>query len=467
MPHLASANTLMKPDPQMTPPPSKPASGLLMLTILLQLEKSARHAETPVELGFIMVNETLRLMEYRQAVLWEADSAGKIRITAVSGAEKPDENAPFICYLKAMFQQVLRGSEKERFHVLEKKKLRQEDQEEWSLGNALWCPLTTPRGDMPGGLLFTRQSAWNESEIALLERLSDAYAHAWQALREHRPSWSYHMGKAWGTRKLRALLFFILVLSMGLPVRLSVLAPAEIVPSDFLIVSAPTHGVIRDFHVLPNQKVEKGHLLFRLDDTRVRNEYEVLKKTLAVARAEHKRTAQKAFMDEKSRADLLLLKARMDQKLAEADYMAALLKEMDVRADQDGVAVFRDASDWIGKPVVVGEKILTLANPAHTEAEIHLAIEDAINLEKGADVLIFLNTGPGDPLAAKLREASYEARVTPNSILAFRVKASFTQKTSPPRIGLRGTAKLYGEKVSLFYFLMRRPLAALRQYLGF
>ena len=37
----------------------------------------------------------------------------------------------------------------------------------------------------------------------------------------------------------------------------------------------------------------------------------------------------------------------------------------------------------------------------------------------------------------------------------------------PPRIGLKGTAKVFGERVSLFYYLLRRPLAAARQFVGF
>jgi hypothetical protein len=52
-------------------------------------------------------------------------------------------------------------------------------------------------------------------------------------------------------------------------------------------------------------------------------------------------------------------------------------------------------------------------------------------------------------------------------VLGYRLKASFADGTRIPRIGLRGTAKIYGEQVSLFYYLMRRPLAALRQLIGF
>ena len=35
-----------------------------------------------------------------------------------------------------------------------------------------------------------------------------------------------------------------------------------------------------------------------------------------------------------------------------------------------------------------------------------------------------------------------------------------------PRIGLRGTAKVYGSKVSLFYYLFRKPITFMRQLIG-
>jgi hypothetical protein len=50
--------------------------------------------------------------------------------------------------------------------------------------------------------------------------------------------------------------------------------------------------------------------------------------------------------------------------------------------------------------------------------------------------------------------------------LGYRLKATLDDPAHMPRIGLRGTAKIYGEKVTLFYYLARRPLAAARQFLG-
>ena len=49
------------------------------------------------------------------------------------------------------------------------------------------------------------------------------------------------------------------------PVRLSVLAPAELVPAHPEVIRAPIDGVIGQFHVQPNQAVKKGQLLFQID----------------------------------------------------------------------------------------------------------------------------------------------------------------------------------------------------------
>jgi len=73
---------------------------------------------------------------------------------------------------------------------------------------------------------------------------------------------------------------------------------------------------------------------------------------------------------------------------------------------------------------------------------------------------------PDAPLAGTVRQASYEATLSPGNVLGYRLKASFADMAKPPRIGLRGTAKIYGDRVTLFYYLARRPLAALRQFLG-
>jgi len=450
--------------------PTSSEQQILSLSTLLQLEKEARHAKSHAELGFIMVNETLKLVKYRQTILWIKGSAGKIRIEAVSGADKPDKYSPFIIYLINIVKEILLKPDHDKIHTVDLANLSEASQkgrQEWNIGGpVIWSPLITPKGEIIGGLILIRDTLWNTGEIRLIERLADTYAHAWQALKkEGAVAMKFNLS----TPKkliLQSLLMFIIIALMFLPVRLSVLAPVEIVPLNPMIISSPMDGIIQQIHVEPNQEVKAGQLLFSFDDTGIRNEYEISKKTLGVVLAEYDLAKRKALAgDENSKEDMAVLKAQTEQKYAERDYMAALLERSKVYAKQNGIALFSDVNNWRGKSVIVGEKVMSIVNPNHAEAEIHLPVSDAVNLDTGAEVLIFLNIRPDSPLSASLRQASYEAQITSEGILTFCLKASLKNPFSL-RIGLRGTAKIYGKEVTLFYYLMRRPLTALRQRLG-
>lgn len=107
-----------------------------------------------------------------------------------------------------------------------------------------------------------------------------------------------------------------------------------------------------------------------------------------------------------------------------------------------------------------------VADPRETELEIHVAVSDAIAVEEGNDVSLFLNVDPQNPVGGKLSFASYQANPTADGSLAYRMKADLGDQAQTVRIGLKGIAKVYGEQTTLFYYVMRRPLAGLRQRLG-
>ena len=446
-----------------------PDSKLLGLSTLLQLEKDIRHAENIDKFNFLVVNDARRLIDFHQAVLWKLEPPAGSSIQAVSGLAAIDRNAPYIIWLKKVIKHLLKQPNANKAHTVSRDALPaalNDGWSEWSLGQCLWCPIPAPSGKLLGGLWLNRKRNWEAGEISLLEHLCDAYGHAWSALTGHQETWRERLSRRFRTRRTRWAIAVTLVALMFLPVHQTVLAPAEIRAYQPEIVSAPLEGVIKTFHVEPSTTVAEGDLLFSMDDTTLRNRYEIAEKALAVTEANYMRAAQKSFTDDESKAELALLNARVEEKSAEVRYTAELLGRIHVRAEHNGIAVFSDANDWLGKPVVVGEKVLTLANPDDAELQIQLPVDDAINLEPGARVRMFLNIDPTHPLDAQLRQTSYEAEVTPDDILAFRLKASFDEGTPLPRIGLKGTAKIYGNRVPLFYYLMRRPISAVRQTLG-
>ena len=109
---------------------------------------------------------------------------------------------------------------------------------------------------------------------------------------------------------------------------------------------------------------------------------------------------------------------------------------------------------------------MLIANPNQVELTAWLSVDDALNLEQGAKIKVFLNTDPLNPILAKMKWMSYEAQIHDIDQYAYLVKGELTDSESLPRIGLKGTAKIYGEKVTLFYYLFRRPLTAIRQFFG-
>jgi len=441
---------------------------LLGLGTLVQLGKRARSAATMEELGFIAVNETHALVPYRQAALWRRDAKGVGGMIAVSGVPAIERDAPFGLWLARVLAALDRDDAGAPGRIVSAADLPEALRREWAdwlPSRGLWLPLPGRDGAPLGALFLARDPPWQESEGRLLAELADIYGHAWAALRgRRRRSWRALWRRGY---RIKAVVAAVLFGLLWLPVTQSALAPAEVVPLDPAVVRAPLDGVIEQVVVQPNQDVKADQVLLTLDPTAVQNRLEVARKALEVAEAEYRQAAQQSLFDDKSRSQLAALQGRLEQRRAEVAYVGSLLDRLSVKADRTGIAVFEDRNDLTGRPVTIGERILTIADPDRAELEIRLSVPDAITLEPGAPIAFFLNVAPERSTSAVLRYASYEATPSPDDVLSYRLKASFGDGQPLPRIGLKGTAKIYGQRVSLFYFLMRRPLAAVRQVVGF
>ena len=142
---------------------------LIGLSTLLHLENQARIAKTTMEFSFFVVNDTLNLLQYRQAVLYRKKLGGKVEINAVSGVDKPNPNAPYSIWLKKLFKYLLKSKENDARMVQEisrdqiPKRLKKGWQE-WGCSKGLWCPLIAPDKEFLGGLWLIRDTKWQKTE---------------------------------------------------------------------------------------------------------------------------------------------------------------------------------------------------------------------------------------------------------------------------------------------------------------
>lgn len=432
---------------------------LRSLSVLAELQHRARHAATVAELGFLMANASFSLVPYRQAVLWGDDEG----VMVVSGATEVEARSPYAQYLARLCRHFSQTQEQAAPVMAEDS--AEQDQVEWDAWFppfGFWLPLTGPCGARLGALLLLRETPWETAEVASLQQVGDAYGHAWKALMK---------GALWPRlRKKQRLLRWLLaaagVIALAAPVPLTVLAPAEIIPANPLIVRAPLDGVVERLHVRPNAQVAAGDPLFELDEKELRGKLEVAEKTAKTAEAELRQTAQQAVFDPEAKPKIAILRGRFGERLAEVEYLKELLARIKVSAPQGGVAILNDPSEWIGRPVSIGERVVAIAQADEVEIEAWLNVGDVVDFPVGAEVTMFLNVSPLDPLRATLRYVGYEALTRPDSSLAYRVRAVLNEGENVPRLGWKGTVRIAGDTVPLVYWLIRRPLAVIRETVG-
>jgi multidrug resistance efflux pump len=454
---------------------TNPASANPLLH-LLGLARRARAAASGEELAFLAVNDSHALQPYRQAALWFADGG----IKALSGVVQPEANAPYVQWL----ERVCHALPTEAGHAVRVSSAMLPPPDaaewpEWLPEFGLWLTIagnSEHDGAGRGGLLLAAEQPWPEQSLPVMEEWMDAWRHAWFArqkspalsgalLRRRAAAWlAPRSGLPWWRQgRIRAAAAVVAVLIF--PVRLSVLAPGELVPANPVVIRAPVDGVVGEFHVRPNEAVTAGQPLFGFDEAPVAARLEVASQTLATAQTEYRQFAQQAVADTRSKAQLAILLGKIEEKRAEADYLRGQLDRARVVAPQDGIVLFDDPSEWIGRPVQTGERIMRVAAPGDVEVEAWLPVGDAIPLAEGTEVELYLAANPLSSLGARVRYAAHDATPRPEGIYAYRLRARLDAATDQ-RVGLKGTAKVSGARVPLIYWILRRPLATVRQTLG-
>lgn len=432
---------------------------------LLRVESDARKASSLGELKFLIVNEAAPLCRARQVFLVEVKRR-RIRILAVSGLGQLDQNAPMIGMLQGAVARL--GDEAglnaaSDFLLTAYAAPGDHEAAAYPHRFAAWQPFILPQTGIGfAGMLMTRDAPWSESDLTIGRRLGETFAHAWVAL-----TGRARIQRRWRPSALLASFGAVLPLAGFIPVNMTVLAPVRIVSSHPAAVTAPQDGVVDAVLVSPNDAVEAGAPLLRLSDVRLRNELSLAEQEVTVAQARLRLVEQGAVSDVKIRRELAVQRAELALKLSARDYARELLAQTLVVTPVAGVAVFSDKRDLVGRPLSTGQHIMQIADPHSLEFEIELPLADALSFEPGAPVRAFLDSSPLEPVQGVVLSRSFEARPTESNTLAYRLTAKISGALPEgARLGIRGTAQLTGERTVLAYFLFRRPISAIRQWLG-
>ncbi|MFG6443216.1 efflux RND transporter periplasmic adaptor subunit [Roseateles sp. LKC17W] len=325
-----------------------------------------------------------------------------------------------------------------------------------------WVPMPDHDGSIGAGVLYLRHQPYIPAEVVLLQRLADTYGHAWHAL-AGRP----RLGLARRRSVQMSVAALLAATVAGLvPVQRHVMAPMEVAPRNPVLITAPLNGAVRTMLVAPNQVVKAGQPLVQFEDLQARNEATLSQQRVAVAEARHATLGALAFTEPNARQELASAYAELKLARLTLRYAEDMLARSVVRAPLDGVALYADRRDWEGRAVQVGEELLQVAQPLDVRYRVEMSINDALVLRPGAAVSVYLDNAPLGGYRARVLSMAYTPKQRPGS-----AESSYTVWAEPvdgqaPRIGGRGTARLYGDEVPLALQLLHRPWSALRQTLG-
>lgn len=435
------------------------------LFTLLDLQKQARQSETIEKLAFIAVNKSIELIPYKQAIFWEK-SDFSFNLHTISGNQELDKQGPYAQWMKRAIQFFLKVPQKPEFEnviTIATKDLL-DDWHEWTREYAVLLLFRNKKGDVKAGLWLEREASFLDAELTLLDELADAYGHAYRLIKNMR-SKSTEDG-FFQSKKFRIAALITFIALAFFPVRLTITAPAEIVAQNSRTVTIPFDGTLEGITVNPGENIKAQDVIAVMDKISLQGKVDLAKESYNAAQQAYSRAIRESLSSPDKKAEFNYLQAQVNAKKIEYDYAKELLQRSDIIAPISGLAVFSDKNTYNNRPVRTGDKIMQIANPKSIELLIRVPVNAMLPIKENIPARFYLNIAPLKNHTAAIQSIGYQASPDPDGLLTYKISATLNSNEEDFRIGWKGTSKIYGEWSVLSYAILRRPLIALRQFLG-
>ncbi|MDX1742730.1 MAG: biotin/lipoyl-binding protein, partial [Ruegeria sp.] len=236
-------------------------------------------------------------------------------------------------------------------------------------------------------LLLARGKPWKDPEVAMAAYLAGVYDHAFDAVAHRKRSLAGRFGKL----LVRIGLVGAIAALLLIQAKVSIIAPARIVPVDPITVTSGVSGRVSDVMVVQGDKVSAGDILFRLDDQIARDGLSAALQRQAVSVARQSVLLKQALTNPQARQELTV--AEQEVKVAQIDVLEAthLLERHVIKATQDGQVLSDDPERLLGEIVEVGTPLAQLFDPAALALEVDIPVADGLLAYRMTDARVFLN----------------------------------------------------------------------------
>ncbi|MBA2369231.1 MAG: HlyD family efflux transporter periplasmic adaptor subunit [Candidatus Protochlamydia sp.] len=434
---------------------------------LHRITLKAINAEKLQNLIFIMVNDTFQVMKYDRAILFSKQKE-KVKILGVSGLTDLNSQTEVTTRLRRAIQELKNYQEARLLTPEDFSSLKDWDYlQSLRASTVYWLPLKVENEEL--GLWL---EIYDDPNLAtklfqnfsplLKDFLTPAYVTAWKKFKHQpwRKASTYFNKKYIGLASLLLLALLTLI-----PVRLRIVAPCEVVAINPYVLTAPLDGIIEKVLVRPGEEIKKDQILYEYDKKVPYHKLQATVKDVQILQEELNQSYALATEMTEEATKLGYLNIKLKKSQDELKFIKRQINLLTGKSPLNGLVSMDNPDEWRGKPVRIGEKIMTISSKEETKVRIWIPEYDNINFDKKLPVSIFLNTIPTKTFQAKIIFISPEVQVAEGELPGYEAEAEWISQETP-KLGLKGSAVLYGERVSILYYLLRKPISAIRKFMG-
>jgi HlyD family secretion protein/Biotin-lipoyl like len=451
--------------------PESPSTNPKMLkhmATINRLNVKAFNAQTQQELTFIILNDSIHALRYDRAILWKMDKT-KPKLLGVSGQVDINRDAD----LTKQWQNLIQGLiDPNKPQIIDADSFvgKTSDWNKYKAshkGTFLWLPIFHDDDLLLGMWIEIFSTIQNPETLDdtlkfITSYLTPAYGASWKKLT---PKFGLHE-KGFGKKQLAIIVSGLIIFCLIVRVPLRVVAPCEVIANSPILITAPLDGIVEEIIVEPGDFVKKGEILLEYDKRIPLRNLKVAQKEVEILEAESSRTQTLGLEDKRSRTELGIINLKLDKEKVNLNLAKWQASKLTLKAPDEGVVMLNNPDSWRGKPVQVGEKILSINDPKDTKVKIWIPEDDNVVLDPEKPIKVFLNVSPETSYAANLVYIANESTLSDEHLPSYAAEAKWVEQPDDIKLGLKGTAILYGDRVSLLYYIFRKPWAKIRSIIG-
>ena len=446
---------------------------LNVLSGILRLGHECYGKENLSDIALHVLNNTRLISEYDMACLIDYRK-GETDIIGVMGHESVNQNSEYCINIKKIIAKSLPLTEATEINIGDIRNEFENAEESLknhldthSQGTMLLIPLYSPsKNDAFEGcfiLVVEFFSGIGVTEKNKLTLLSKHYAEAiWYNVVHSRktlfPKLLKYKKHLKPLKLIGCALFVLLLLLVFFRVNLNVAADFELIPTKKEIEYAPFSGKIGTVFYENGSHVRKGDTVIKYDNQELLYELSQVQNKYNRTSAELDLIRQKAFAKGEDLGKVKLVSLRRKAEEIEIEKLKWYLDKVSMKSKITGTVVVDRKEKLEGKVVQAGEKLFEIISQKDLEAEIMVNQRDASLLKKITSISLYLYAKPEEEITAGVISVSPKPELTQNRQFCYIVRVKLSKSPSHLMYGMRGVARVEGEKVSLGYYLFRNAI---------